>query len=673
MLDNEPSQSALLGTSALVNTFCKSNAACGDDSGVQQVVRRVEAQLGSGCRAINEEQKVKILVALRALGNAGRWVNARPVLQRCYTEDNDMEVRVAAIEAWRHTPCEYDRSGLLAAYLDESQDPEVRIAAYLSVMTCPTPQVLAAVRDRLTSEGVNQVGSFVWTHLTNLQESAAPGKEWARLLIGEELLANKFTTEALRFSRNYESSFFMNEINLGAAVESNVIFSSKSYLPRSAMLNLTLDLFGESVNLFEVGGRIEGFENYLERLFGPDGYFPEDTVAAALRGMRHHKPEAEATTLEQFLEDATDEPRGSYYLRLFGNDVHYRRFHGLGSSSGQAEPSPFSLLMELARGGNVDYTKSYQLLDTHISVPTVAGLPLTLGAKSSATVGLRMDGSFRAQSLADVRIEGHVRPSAAVTVDGVMLVDAHVTRAGVKVSSTLHTSTSLEGKVTIDSGVLVDVAFNTPKQIMEIVNYDSKFFLVQDSEEVERNQATREHEGCVDSYLGMAVCSEVAYQPRALLPSVLRVYLRKTDTQTGYTFRFTKTPNEIAVIFNNPEARLSRRVALTLRAENSMVVAEADTFLGKMEARGKYLWSRDKKTVQASADAGPLKFNIDAGLLTSFGSEKKVETYLQLDAGQTKLVNAKAELAAKPQQNSYSADLFFAYMEQPLGITGTCV
>ncbi|XP_050696049.1 uncharacterized protein LOC126985337 [Eriocheir sinensis] len=668
MLDNEPSQSALLGTSALVNTFCKTHAACGDDSGVQQVVRRVEAQLGSGCRALNEEQKVKILVALRALGNAGRWVNARPVLQRCYTEDNDMEVRVAAIEAWRHTPCEYDRSGLLAAYLDEAQDPEVRIAAYLSVMTCPTPQVLAAVRDRLTSEGVNQVGSFVWTHLTNLQESAAPGKEWARLLIGEELLANKFTTEALRFSRNYESSFFMNEINLGAAVESNVIFSSKSYLPRSGMLNLTLDLFGESVNLFEVGGRIEGFENYLERLFGPDGYFPEDTVAAALRGMHHHKPEAEATTLEQFLEDATDEPRGSYYLRLFGNDVHYRRFHGLGGSSSQAEPSPFSLLMELARGGNVDYTKSYQLLDTHISVPTVAGLPLTLGAKSSATVGLRMDGSFRAQSLADVRIEGHVRPSAAVTVDGVMLVDAHVTRAGVKVSSTLHTSTSLEGKVTIDGGVLVDVAFNTPKQRMEIVNYESKFFLVQDSEEVERDQATRSREGCVDSYLGMAVCSEVALQPRALLPSVLRVYLDKTDTQTGYTFRFTKTPTEIAVVFNNPEARVSRRVALTLRAENSKVVAEADTFLGKVEARGEYLWSRDKKTVQARADAGPLKFNIDAGLLTSFGSEKKVETYLQLDAGQTKLVNAKAELAAIPQQNSYSADLFFAYMEQPMGI-----
>jgi len=38
----------------------------------------------------------------------------------------------------------------------------------------------------------------------------------------------------------------------GLGLESNWIFSQKSYLPRSAMLNLTVDLFGESINVFEV-------------------------------------------------------------------------------------------------------------------------------------------------------------------------------------------------------------------------------------------------------------------------------------------------------------------------------------------------------------------------------------------------------------------------------------
>ena len=52
------------------------------------------------------------------------------------------------------------------------------------------------------------------------------------------------------------------------------------------MLNLTVDLFGHSVNLMEVGGRVEGAEHLIESLFGPNGYFPENAVSTALRRAR---------------------------------------------------------------------------------------------------------------------------------------------------------------------------------------------------------------------------------------------------------------------------------------------------------------------------------------------------------------------------------------------------
>lgn len=38
----------------------------------------------------------------------------------------------------------------------------------------------------------------------------------------------------------------------GFGMDGNVIYSTASYLPRSLGLNLTLDLFGESLNLLEV-------------------------------------------------------------------------------------------------------------------------------------------------------------------------------------------------------------------------------------------------------------------------------------------------------------------------------------------------------------------------------------------------------------------------------------
>ena len=37
-----------------------------------------------------------------------------------------------------------------------------------------------------------------------------------------------------------------------------------------------MNLFGESMNLFEMGGRVEGLESLLESYFGPVGYYNDE-------------------------------------------------------------------------------------------------------------------------------------------------------------------------------------------------------------------------------------------------------------------------------------------------------------------------------------------------------------------------------------------------------------
>ncbi|KAK3861716.1 hypothetical protein Pcinc_032352 [Petrolisthes cinctipes] len=661
-VDEIPRQQALLGASALVNTYCKLHSQCEADAGVQQVLRAIEKHLGSSCRIINTPEhnnKMLILTALKALGNAGHWVNANQVLRQCYTEENDMEVRVAAIEAWRHTPCEYDRSHLLAAFQDETQDTEVRIAAYLAVMTCPTENVLNTIKDRLTSEAVNQVGSFVWTHLTNMQESAAPGKQWFRQIIGEDLLHNKFNTNALKYSRNFETSFFTNELNAGASVDSNVIFSSKSYLPRSAMLNLTLDLFGESVNLFEVGGRIQGFESYIEHFFGPAGYFPQEAVEGVLKNLHQTKPDPEATTLEGFLDNITDEPEGSYYLRVLGKEIHYNHFNDLNDIFQTS--NPLDLIMELVRQGDIDYTKSFQLIDSSYSIPTVSGFPVTLNAKGTATLALRMNGNLNANSLTNFNIEGHLHPSAAIHMDGVMMVDAHVTRKGLQISSTLHTSTFLDGKIHINGGKLVDVAINTPKEKVEVIDVSTKFFIVEDENLVEKHPETNDMIQCTRDIIGMKLCQEMNYLTFADYYSVPyggRIYLSKTDSQTGYIFQYAMKNNGVSLMIDSPGSEVDHKISLDIKKEDHGATFNVLTPWKSIEGKAEYELLADKKNLNINLRFdGSENYAFSTELLCSRGDEMKVEQTLVVSCPRGELINAKGSVTHIPAVNKYTVDI----------------
>lgn len=123
----------------------------------------------------------------------------------------------------------------------------------------------------LETEPINQVGSFIWTHLTNLKETSSPHKQAIRAILENEELKKTFDLDKRKFSRNIEMSLFSEMLNMGGSVESNIIFSEQSYIPRSAMVNLTAELFGQSINFFELGGRLQGMEELLERFFGPGG------------------------------------------------------------------------------------------------------------------------------------------------------------------------------------------------------------------------------------------------------------------------------------------------------------------------------------------------------------------------------------------------------------------
>lgn len=87
----------------------------------------------------------------------------------------------------------------------------------------------------------------------------------------------KFPIDPRKYSFNSEFSYTVDSAGIGSAVESNVIYSQNSFIPRSTSLNLTTELFGHSFNFMEIGTRQENLDKVLEHYFGPLGVFSTHT------------------------------------------------------------------------------------------------------------------------------------------------------------------------------------------------------------------------------------------------------------------------------------------------------------------------------------------------------------------------------------------------------------
>ena len=291
---------------------------------------------------------------------------------------------------------------------DTREDGEIRIASYLAVMQCPSADVISDVKQVLQREEVNQVGSFIWTHLTNLMETSDPFKQDIRSILEDETLTKEFNMDARKFSRNYEGAFFLESINAGAKYESNVIWSPESFLPRSAMLNLTVDMFGKSVNLLEIGGRAEGLERYLEKFFGPQGYFPNSGINDAINARLNSLD-------EQLRRKIQTDPTASAYIKMFGNELRFWDVTDVNAAVGQHSQLNFlDLLIQLANEHQVQMTRNWMFLDSEMTVPTAAGFPLKLAVNGTAAVNVQVGGKMDLRQVmaqpSTLLIDGHLKP-----------------------------------------------------------------------------------------------------------------------------------------------------------------------------------------------------------------------------------------------------------------------
>lgn len=629
---NDVDRATLFGVSSMVHTFCLNVTSCAENEAVKKVIEALHKHLGYKCRVDKLEDEDKVIAVLKAFGNLGETGEATDDILECAQANrNSISLRIAALEAFRRSPCEDKmRETALELFEKQDEDTEVRIASYLAAMKCGNKEVVEKVKHILEGEKINQVGAFVWTHLTNLQETSAPHKQDIRDLLSDDFLTKKFSTDIRKFSNNVEWSFFFEKHNIGAELEINSIYNPKSFLPRSGSFNLTVDLFGHSINLFEIGGRISGLDHYVEKLFGPQGYFSETTFQEVVKDVKQntvknvkemynhfkskrstaYKSEKFKLLDERVNLNTLDKPEVSMYLRNFGNEWLWMNSRDIKNIYNIQETfSLVELMNKLSKKSEIDLSHSIMLLDTTVTCPTLSGIPVKIDVNGTATVVVKADGEI---NFPKMLFEGYISPSVAVEFSAAITMDVNVAKPGLKIVSTMHSSTTLDGKLEVNDKRMVNLKLNLPREKLEVINIKSELFLIHSGDTYKPiiPEKSLNFDSCttfLGKPLGIEFCgkftvphplfnSEYPYLPLNGPMEMEFSVLKKEYSMHSYDFTFKMPTVEATedrlyqITFNTPGSSINREISLEIQSiihkEASSVTFDFISPFKKIEALG---------------------------------------------------------------------------------------
>jgi len=588
---------ALLSISGLARRFCQQESVqCEKNAKIIELSNKLGGLLGNKCKSDDE---VKVMSALKAIGNLG--VVSADVLRNvnnCVKDDKlSVAIRLAAVEASRSYPCNKSVKEIMLNLLaNKEEDNEVRIAAYLAIMRCPCSASLLRVQSILAEEEYNQVGSFIVSHLNNLKSNPTPDKEEARRLVNKLKIDRTFRVDLRKYSRNYANTHFCTVNNAGWEVDANVIYSTDSFLPRSASFNLTLDLFGQSVNLLQFGARMENVERILDAYLGPDGLVQKegilsvlekasgtirkssdkvhDQLSSSMRSKRAINNDLSPIDKAVDVKDLESGIKLDAYLRVFGSEVAMLNYRGavgqkrLGLLDGM-ESRISQALKDLVVGAkkvDIDVARSVMFLDTAVIFPTVAGMPIKLAVNGTTAVAMGLESKMDVAALMrdprNAELKLKISPLAVTELSAAMAVDMVVAKAGIKMVATVHTSAAADLSAKLVQGASFDVKIELPKSRVSVVEIKSELLLVQQKESgAERakklaidNEANFSHGGCserLSAFTGLRLCatsslstprpkSDCSKDPAPVFPlsgsGSVSIVLEKTDAaMTGYT------------------------------------------------------------------------------------------------------------------------------------------
>ncbi|CAJ0965258.1 unnamed protein product [Ranitomeya imitator] len=441
------------------------------------------------------------------------------------------------------------RSALVQVFQDGNSPVQKRLAAYLILMRNPSPSDLRKVVRTLYKDDNQQVKNFVASHVVNVQNSDAPEMQELKSKLEEALKSNGVPTivsDFTKFSKNYQISKTLvvpvTVENLEAKVEGNIIYDSTGYMPREVLLETTLNVFGKSVDMFEIGLEGKGFEPTLDALFGKEGFFP-DTTTKALYWVDGKVPDKVTEILykwfgisrqdkqnqdlkkaflynvEKLVREISSSkaPEANAYLEILGKELGYIKlsdFKMLGSlmmkSFQSAQDLPGKIAQIFSGGVDSDLFIHYIFLDNQFSLPTGSGLQLQVSLSGIIAPGTKAGIKTKTMDVKSFSL------NPAVSVEFVTQIGIQIpefSRHAVQMNTNIYHESGVQARISMRDGQLKFSipAPTTPTKLFSINNkvtliFPSKTEVLPSIVENREEQMT-----CRPLLTGLNYCTSMAY------------------------------------------------------------------------------------------------------------------------------------------------------------------
>ncbi|EDW71095.1 apolipophorins [Drosophila virilis] len=495
-----------LAVGSLVAKYCNKNGCQSSD--IEAISKKFVDGLKS-CKPNSKKEEERIVYILKGIGNAKYLANNVPqALSECVSPGRSNRIRVAGLQAVSTIGC----NGALVSKAvdllkDHNEDSELRIEAYLAAISCPTADLANQISEIVSSEKVYQVGGFIESNLRAIRDSTDATREQQRYYLGNIRVTKQFPKDYRRYSFNNELSYKLDALGLSASSDYKLIYSQHGFLPRSARLNLTTEIFGHNFNVFEANVRQENLENLLEYYLGPKGLLNKDfdEIVKLIEVGNGAGNGAGGRARRSIVDDAAKTAKkyktyGSkndqdlnldLSLKLFGSELAFLSLGDNIPTTLDDIIKHFSEAFDKAKKELTSFEKQFSshhlFLDSELTYPTGLGVPLELATQGFAAnkidFAVNIDvNAILEQNWQRAKYRMKFVPSVDVNVNVQVGFNTQVLATGLRVVSSAHSATGSDVSVSlIKDGDGFNVNVELPREKLELIDVqlNTEFFVAE--------------------------------------------------------------------------------------------------------------------------------------------------------------------------------------------------